>query len=378
VLKIVDEAARCEHCNWDLAKRIREQGALVPLPEVQSLRTIVNLLSLRSRLAMAEGRLDDALRDIETGLMTARRLSESPCLICTLVSGFLANIICVRLQEFVERDQAPNLYWAWTDLPHPFLDLRLPLQGARLMAYASFPGGIQAANDPKATLEPEVSIKQLEYFLDLTGRFHDDLLDRAMSRELAQGIRRLDLGLAILDRHETAKKALIEAGRSREVVEAMKPLHVAILHGLLEHDRLLDQTSRWQDLPIWEAYPEVQESIRKAKTSADEASSAAIPIADILRPMVERVFRVQASLERRFAVLRCAEAVRLYAANHEGKLPAALTDIKDVKVPVDPLTGKNFEYTVKDEGVVLYGPPFDKKDQPSQSNSIRVELQLRR
>jgi hypothetical protein len=50
------------------------------------------------------------------------------------------------------------------------------------------------------------------------------------------------------------------------------------------------------------------------------------------------------------------EAVRMFAAAHDGKLPASLNDIKDVPIPVDPQSGKAFEYKVEDNVVTLFAP----------------------
>ena len=49
-------------------------------------------------------------------------------------------------------------------------------------------------------------------------------------------------------------------------------------------------------------------------------------------------------MDRRVAALRCVEAVRLYAAAHDGKLPPSLDEIKDVPVPRDPVDDKPFGY----------------------------------
>ena len=44
------------------------------------------------------------------------------------------------------------------------------------------------------------------------------------------------------------------------------------------------------------------------------------------------------------AAIRVGEALRLYAHEHSGQLPAALDDVKEVPLPIDPMTGKMFEY----------------------------------
>ncbi len=55
------------------------------------------------------------------------------------------------------------------------------------------------------------------------------------------------------------------------------------------------------------------------------------------------VRQAQARIDQRIALLRHVEALRLYAAEHNGTLPAKLADIT-VPLPVDPITGKPFRY----------------------------------
>ena len=66
--------------------------------------------------------------------------------------------------------------------------------------------------------------------------------------------------------------------------------------------------------------------------------------ADFL-PRIDRLRRTLERLQEQIAMLRQVEALRLYAAEHDGKLPAAPSDIP-VPSPVDPVTGKPFLYTV--------------------------------
>jgi hypothetical protein len=49
------------------------------------------------------------------------------------------------------------------------------------------------------------------------------------------------------------------------------------------------------------------------------------------------------------AQLRTIEAIRLHAHQNGGRLPASLTEIKSVPVPLDPYTNKPFEYALKDD-----------------------------
>jgi hypothetical protein len=53
------------------------------------------------------------------------------------------------------------------------------------------------------------------------------------------------------------------------------------------------------------------------------------------------------------AALQCIEAIRAYAASHQGRLPQTLDAISEVAVPTDPLTGQAFKYTQTGSRAVL-------------------------
>ncbi len=61
--------------------------------------------------------------------------------------------------------------------------------------------------------------------------------------------------------------------------------------------------------------------------------------------------------DREIAVLRTIEALRMYAAANEGRLPEKLSDLT-VPVPIDAVTGKPFEYQLRDDTAVIEGPPL--------------------
>lgn len=65
---------------------------------------------------------------------------------------------------------------------------------------------------------------------------------------------------------------------------------------------------------------------------------------DILKPAHHRVRVLMKKLDRRIAALQCVEALRLYAAAHNGKFPNELSNITEVSIPDDPGTQKPFTY----------------------------------
>jgi tetratricopeptide (TPR) repeat protein len=49
-------------------------------------------------------------------------------------------------------------------------------------------------------------------------------------------------------------------------------------------------------------------------------------------------------LDRHITVLQCIESIRLYAGSHGGKFPEKLSDVTNIKIPVDPITQNPFSY----------------------------------
>jgi hypothetical protein len=58
-------------------------------------------------------------------------------------------------------------------------------------------------------------------------------------------------------------------------------------------------------------------------------------------------------LDNHINAIQVVEAIRHYAAMHNGQLPQALSDIKDVEVPNDLVSGKAFEYRRTSTGATL-------------------------
>jgi len=54
--------------------------------------------------------------------------------------------------------------------------------------------------------------------------------------------------------------------------------------------------------------------------------------------------RISKRLDNNLNGLQCVEAIRHYAAAHNGRLPQTLADIKDMEIPVDLMSDKAFEY----------------------------------
>jgi hypothetical protein len=345
-LELVTTAARHEIVDWELTEKLRKMGIGTLLPDVQEMRQFGTYLALRSRVAMAEGRLDDAHGDLQTLFAVGHDTAHAPILICDLVGLAIGAIAAERIDEFIQQPGAPNLYWALTDLPRPFVDLKAALQGERIAAYATFPNFPLSKADAAKVMTPE----QVQQAIRLAEGLQVGNLD------LPRPVFQVNFGLDLQRKHERAKQALADAGWPRDALEKMPQVQVGMLHGFLDYERYLDDVLKCMDLPYAEAAPLLMENEKKSKAyrGISTPDQPAIALSGLMGPAMVRVLYARTRWERKIAALRCLEALRLYAAAHDGKLPARLDDIKEVPVPVDPFTGKPFDYQRDGDTATLY------------------------
>ena len=154
-----------------------------------------------------------------------------------------------------------------------------------------------------------------------------------------------------------AKADLLAAGYAQKDLDTMCPSQIVLLHVAETWDVLQDDLFKWSNVPYWES--------DKLLAAFDRQLAAArqrelIPTASELLPSLRVAGLVTALQERQMAALRCIEALRLYLANHDAKLPASLGEIKEVPIPINPVTGKPFPYRLEGATAVLDadgGPP---------------------
>jgi hypothetical protein len=369
-LEEVDLAARREYCEWQFTERVRKDGIAMLLPDVQGFREFGSLLAIRARLEVSGGHFDRAAYTLQTGFGLARDVADAPLLVSALVGLAISQIMLEQAEELIQAPGSPNLYWALTDLPRPFVSMRKPLEGERLIIDSLLPGFREMLAAPSITpLSPE----QMHEHLDRV------LMVLRSELGLGAGDVQARLGFAVFAAraYPEAKRFLIGQGRPVEQVEALPVLQVALLHEVYQYDRLYDEVLKWYGLPYPEARNGLEQADRLLKEHVVRTGGPGLSLAGFLMPAVQKVVFAGVRGDRRIAALRCVEAVRLYAAHHDGKLPASLNDITAVPVPADPLTGKGFEYRVSGDKVTLYGPP-PPGEMSAAHNTVKYELTLQR
>ena len=388
-----DLAARRARCDWDLPIREEENVYGMLLPELSSARSMALVIALRTRLKIAEllemdrelhelherlgelppdvpaehpvamlhatarRRFDEALRSLQTGYALARHVARQPTFISGLVGSAIMTVTTDQLEALVQLPRVPNLYWAITAMPRPLIDMRGGIEFEAAGVYLAFPEFQQARHGEHSPEQWEAMFGRIvAKYASLAG-----LLEGEKPKE------GLDPRALLGKAYPTARRELIERGFPHREVDAMPPAQAVILHALETYIELRDEHFKWFYVPYWQARPGILET--EARLKAAGKRREVLPLASLLVPSMSAIHLSVAGRQRRMAALRCVEAVRMFAATHEGALPESLHDVA-VPIPINPLTGEPFPYRLDGEIAVLVA------EGPAKSKPVEYHIRL--
>ena len=367
VLREVELGALRSTCDWEFDQR--QEGISLLLPEIQEMRAVARLVVVKARLAILNGKTDEALHWIETGLVVGRHVSQGPTVIQALVGVAIDSLMVQCLEDLVQSPGTPSLYWALVDRPRPFVDMRLPMEGERYLLEKEL---------------PELSdVDRGAWSVDEARRFADDLQRKLSllaggapanteSNGLPSFTRRLGVAAMASKIYPAAKRALLDQGRPAAEVDAMPVIQVALLHTIQQYQQVRDDGYKWLNVPYWQSIGRLDPS--RARTVDQKLSNPLLALFESLLPALNAARLASLRLDRQLDALECIEAIRLHAAAQDGKLPATLDAMKDAPVPIDVITGKPFSYTIDGDTAVLFAP--EPPGAPARGYAIDYVLKL--
>ncbi|HEX4071630.1 MAG TPA: hypothetical protein VHX68_10680, partial [Planctomycetaceae bacterium] len=277
------EAARRERCDWDYQLQNVDglKSLEFHLTEVQDSRGLARFLAAKARLEIAEGRYADAVETMGVGFQFARDLSTAPLIICRLVGIAIGGVLDDQAHAFFAAPQSPNLYWAFTELPRPFIDMRPAVEFDLTLPERVFP----MLKDPEhAQHSPEqwADIVSHAYFTLSTA-----LSDRPAAKTYGWESRLAATGLALRG-YTQAKRDLIAAGYDAAKIEQMPVGQViAVDEAYLTH-YIADEIRKWTLVPYAEGGRRTDEVTRKLVhdhyLGPELSSREVLPINDLLLP----------------------------------------------------------------------------------------------
>lgn len=360
----LDLAGRREDCTWEYP--IREEGFRTEWPALGGFRTLARLLRLKARLQAADGEMEEAVDTLRIGMSAARNLGQGPLVVQNLVGIAIAAQLVQEAAMMIQHPQAPNLYWTLTALPRPLVDMRRSLQMETGILYAELPE-LKALEQAPLTNDEVIALwNKATSLLSLT----DDRPDTWTARLATAG--------GAMKVYPEARRHLVEHGRTVEEVEALPALYVVLVYQHDRYRRVRDAIHKWHALPYWQA----KDGLAKAERLYGDTLSGSYDRMDVITsaflytlPAFGRIGLLQTRLERDIAMLRCVEAIRLHAAEHDGRLPKVLDEITGVPVPLDPIYGRPFGYRLSGRHAVLESPP---PPDGGPRDGLRYEITIKR
>jgi hypothetical protein len=372
MLRQLELGARRKTAEWDYTLDPRDvDGGPVALllPDLQWMRNYVPMLILEARVALAEGNFAAAAHHLETGFAFSRHVSDGPTLIHKLVAIALAQQVAGTVADFVERPDAPNLYWALTALPHPMIDLRGAEEWEAAMVDMQFPE-LADLNRDRSPEQWDSVLRRLR--VELRRLLGAEFSKRKLSDWFPKDSAPEDPAAKSSELADARKFVARTKGLSADQVEAMPAAHVLILYmvGTFHEDR--DDHHRGAYLQYPQCFP-VFESAQK-RLKAAPVSEAHV-LARMMLSAIPKIVSSQARVDRNVAALRVVEALRIYAATHDGRLPDKLSDLTEVPIPDASGPGRPFEYSRDgDTATLISRVPED----PSPTNGIRYRVTIRK
>jgi hypothetical protein len=332
-LRQADRAARMDKPDWQILLKSKTDGIGLLLPDVQKMRTLAGALQERFRTEVNQGHFNDALRTAKTMFALSRHMGENPTLIGDLVGIAIATLTIVPLEEMLAKPGCPNLYWALTNLPSPLVPMEKGWEGERLLIAAELRQLDE--NAPMSTEQLDKLIAHIDFL-----RGFDDRKPKKTTRAWLKARNKDEKSV------QAARRRLVDVGLSEERLARFPANQVLLLDEKREYEVMRDEALKLMNLRTWQ----VEALSRQIKPPKKENLFA------FLVPSFMKVRQAQGRLEQRIALLRHVEALRLYAADHEDKLPDKLSDCA-VPLPEDPFTGKPFRYRKEADKAHLFGAP---------------------
>ncbi len=362
-------------CDWELGVEQMRGPEIISflLPEFQGCRDIARMLALRTRLAIAEHRYGDAVETMQQQYRLGRDVAKAPLIVCGLIGIAIDGVTNGTLIDFIASPGSPNMYWALSQLPDPPIDLAPAVRFESEFGLRMFPFIENAETTERSPEEWNrlftKSLRDLKNGVDSTAAANIGLSNEG---DVLAGVAATGLGLL---GYTHAKERLIAQGMDRERVEKMAVGQVIAIYTERVYRRFADDEER-----LWYmSFPDAIKAnvvLEKRLAAIDIFGSGedreVWPLLKWLMPAMLSVRYAEVRLEREVAALRVIEALRMYAARHDGQLPKALADIDLVSVPLNPATGKPFVYRLENTTGVLELPPSDH----TKGGNRRYEIQI--
>lgn len=317
------------------------------------MRALLRLAALSVRVAVRDGKVADAIEWIQTGNTMARHVADGPILLQGLVGVSMSMAMIRPLEDMIQAPGAPSLFWALANRPRPLIDLTAGMDGERFLLEREIPQLRELDSAPWGLEKARSFGEELRTRLFRLSGYAAQSPAGKGSPAFEEWTSKLGLAALVAQAYPGARAALIAEGRTAAQVDAMPTVQLASLHTFQSYQRMRDDVFKWVGVPYHQAHNNMKNSADLCHVQVHAAPL--LRLFSVLMTAVDAVQMAQLRLDRQLDAIQCIEAVRMYGATH-GRFPARLQDITDAPAPLDPATGRPFDYRLDGDHAVLSAP----------------------
>ncbi len=347
----LSELARAENLlridydlQWDKLSTAEIVGTL--LPELQEMRHLARLLQLRIRLAVAEQRWDDAIRDIRVGFRLAEIAGHSTDFLIGRLVGFaVSGVMMQATLEAIEQPDCPNLYWALASLPeHRLFETRDSLEFESVLVSRLLTTSPPLPDHPIGAAAARDRIRKIAE----QGRMSVAYSMKVGSSDFSV---RMMTGLYVVGMAESSRELLATSTDWGDRAKELSAPEAVLRAVRLNFMRARDEWVKWSLLPpeVWSEY-EVERSAVFEKQQSQRDVMAGLVYA--LAPAVDAARLAGRRTLQTRNLLLSIEAIRMHAAV-TGELPKTLNKLRPVPCWNDGISLTPFGYQRSSESTAM-------------------------
>ncbi|HTN75534.1 MAG TPA: hypothetical protein VL096_09815 [Pirellulaceae bacterium] len=371
VLLELTRATECERCDWEL--RLKDLRGLDTinflLHDFQEMRNLSRLIAYKARAEIAQKKFDDAARSLRMGYRIAHDVGQVPLLINGLIGVAISATMDQVVVDWINTPDAPNLYWAIKQLPHPLINMRAAMQYEMNLPYQIFPFLLDAETKERSSEEWQRVVTETLREFNAMQSYENKSVPAWQLQLLGTA--------ALLKAYPQAKQDLIASGWEAAKVEKLPVAQVVAIQASRSYRYTYQEMFKWSLLPYAEARVRMRDSeqrlVKEGYLGQPLQGKEFIPIASLLLPATQSAAIALARHERNQAVLETLEALRMHAAERNA-WPKTLSDVTCVPAPNNPFTAQPFDYRLEN-GVAVLEETSGEGD-PRRTNDRRFRLEL--
>ena len=325
VFDLITQASEREHCDWN------DTPGVWRFVHLNEMRSLANLISVRGKVQIESGNFDDAVHQVQILNAMAGHVASGGPLISWLVGVGIAKLGDSLVADMMARSDCPNLYWPLINRTVPLLSPRDAMEGERRWLLAQMPilakgntGGITAD-------DWTVLVKQ---FIAMQGAMPGTNTANVMATQLI-------LGMA--SKQDAIKFYASQHHVTQEQIAKLDTPLVLATYFIEQYQITADEQAKLWGLPL-------HQTIERSAKLSERLNGLEIHSSKLFLSLIPALKEVPVTFgreQRTVAALATIEALRAWAADHGNQLPASLEEIKETPPPVNPMTGKLFDYRIE-------------------------------